>query len=150
MLCKRWRGRLSALEICAELKRGRERIDLVDLHRVVDVVRIAPLDAGERSLGQRGFDLHRRGGLCVGLGLGLAGEDKQLRQVGHVALANLFASCVGLGVVVAVGQAEAAGAEPTIIISAVLRILFRARIEEVQAAAVWRLRGERPQAACDR
>ncbi len=106
------RGRdLLRLEVRVELKRGCERVDLSDLHRVVDVVGIAAFDAGKRSVGQRGFNLHGRGGLLIGLRLRHSGKHKQLRQVGYVALADLFASGVGLGVVVAVGQAEAARIE---------------------------------------
>ena len=100
-------------------------------------MRIAALDARERGLGERGLDAQDR---CrVGLGLlgRFAAERQQLLDVGDVLLAQLHALCVGLEVVVAVGQAETAGAHLDDDHRGVNRILIGAGVEE-EAAGIGR------------
>ena len=109
---------------------------------MVEVVGIAALDAGERCVGERGFDLHGGGGILIGLGLRLAGEHQQMRHVGDEVLADFLALRVGFGVVVAVGQSEAAGVDADDHHAGILRILFSAGVEEVEAALIGALAQE--------
>ncbi len=124
------------IEIRAEFERWRQSIDGVDLHGVIDVVGIATFDAGKRCGGQGGFDLHGGSGVLIGLRLRLAGEHQQMRHVFDEFLAGCLALGVGFGVVVAVGQAEAAGADADDHHAGVFRIGFGASSEEVEATPI--------------
>jgi len=116
--------------------------EFLDGLHVVGVMRIAALDAGERGVGQRGFDFEG----CIGVGFGLvcalACETEQLLNVCDVLLANLHALRVRLGVVVAVGKAEAAGVQLDDHQRRVDRILARAGAEEKAAGVLVMKAGE--------
>ena len=73
------------------------------------LVGIAEFHLGEGGFGERGFDLHD--GLRRGFrgGGGVAEQFEDARHVLQVFGAGLFALGVGLGVVIAIGEAEAAG-----------------------------------------
>ena len=122
---------LLRLEVRVQLKRGCERVDLSDLHRVVDVVGIAALDSCKRGVGQGGFNLHGGGSLPVGLRLRHTGEHQQLCEISYVALADLLAPGVSLGVIVAVGKPESASANANDHDLGIFRILLRADIKKV-------------------
>ena len=72
-------------------------------------VRIAAFDAGQRCFGKRGFDLHDLGGFGLGRVRFVSEQLEHLRNVGDVLVADGNGPVVALGVIVAVGQAEAAG-----------------------------------------
>ena len=73
------------------------------------IVRIALLHAGKRSFGQRGFDIHHRLGMGLSFRRRLAHQLKHFLDVLQIFLPRLFRFGVGLGVVIAIGQAQAAG-----------------------------------------
>src|ERR1035437_10753502 len=77
---------------------------------VVEVLGVALVGGGERGLGEFCFEGQHCVGVFCGLGVGLAGKDEHLVDVVDVLLALLRGFGVGAGVVVALGQAEAASA----------------------------------------
>ena len=77
---------------------------------MIQILRVARLGDGERSLGQPRFDGQH--GFCIfgGLRFGLAGEHEHLAYVVDILLALLDGFGVGARVVVALRQAQPAGA----------------------------------------
>ena len=70
--------------------------ELGDRHHVIGIVRIAPLHACERRLGERRLDTKRRIGVRLGLVSGLSAERQQLLDVSNVLFAQLDALRIGL------------------------------------------------------
>ncbi len=98
-------------EVGGPVDGGGEGLELGQGHLVVGLVRIAAFDAGERGFGEGGLDAEDGGGGGAAVVCAAAGELDYLGDVGGVLGADLLALGVGLEVVVAVGEAEAAGAD---------------------------------------
>jgi hypothetical protein len=77
---------------------------------VKELVGVALVDASQRSLGKRGLDLHHLVGLASGDFGRIIQQLEGLRHVRDVLGADVLRFVVLLGVVVAVGQAQAAAA----------------------------------------
>ena len=102
-------GEAAGLPVGGPVERGRHGGQFGARHFVELLVGVAEFHLGQRGFGERGFDLHD--GLRLGLRGGgrIAEEFEHARHVLQVFGAGLFALGVGLGVVIAIGQAEAAG-----------------------------------------
>ena len=93
-------------------------------------VRIAAFDAGQRCFCKRGFDLHDLGGFGLGRVRFVSEQLEHLRNVGDVLVADGNGPVVALGVIVAVGQAEAAGFGESDYILRILEVLVGTEVKE--------------------
>ncbi len=132
------RGRgMGGGDIFGELEVREHFFEAGDVGGVVQILRIALLGDGQRGLGQLSFDSQNRSGVFGGLGVRLAGEDEHLAHMIDVLLALFFGFGVGAGVVIALGQAQAAGGIEADDLAGVGKVLARAHVEEgIDADAV--------------
>ena len=91
---------------------GRRKLrQLRDGHKVVSLVRIAALDAGERRFGQRRLDAHDGVGVRLGFVCRFAGEHEHMLHIVEVLITKFDAALVGLEIVVAIWQAKPSGTD---------------------------------------
>ncbi len=123
-------------EVTRPVDRRRERRQLGERHRVIGVVRVAPLDACQRRLGQLRLEPQDGGRVRTGLLRRLAAEHQDPRHESGVLPAQLDAFRIGLEVVVAIGKAETRGLDRDDDERGVDRVLVGARLEEERARAL--------------
>ncbi len=129
---------LDVLEIDGEIEIRSQFLEIGHGIDVVAVLRLAQVGAAGGGLGQRGLDLHHRGGFLGGLLGRVAGQREHLGHVLDVLLANLLEALAVHDVVVAVGQREAALADGGNLLGGVLVVLLDAEVEQRRRAALGR------------
>ena len=97
---------------------------------MVDGFGVAALGVGLGGEGEFGLEGEDVGGVALGVGGGLAGEGEHLGDVLHVLVTELLVLGAGAGVVVALGEAEAALIDGGDLLGGVLEVLLLAEAEE--------------------
>jgi len=123
-------------EVGRPVDRRIQRPQFGNRHLVISLVRIAPLHASQRSLGQR--SLNSKNGVRIGFGLPgrFPRHPQQLHNVRRILLPDLLALRICLQVVIAVRKPKSSRANLRDHGARIGCILLRAGVEEVRASKV--------------
>ena len=122
-------GNAHLLQVRLPIPLRRRLLDARQIDAVIDLVRIAAIDARHRRLRQRRLDLHDRGRVLGRLRGRNAGQRQHLLDVRLVGLAQLRHLAGRRQVVVAVGHADAALVERADDLARVLDVLVLRELE---------------------
>ena len=139
------RGRSGGRGVFAPAEVRRHPLQLVQPHRVVGRVRIAPRDTIDRGGGERVLDREHGGGVRGGFVRGGAREREKLGDVRDVLGAQRDRALVGLQVVVAIGQRKAALIRPRDLLRRVALVGLRREAEQDRHVQLVQVRDDAPE-----